>query len=648
MSGITENLDSSRLRLFGTLQDPLTFLQATAGELSAECEGPGLCNVRWGGIDLIRSVQCLVRDASWRTCPVRLLDRALAIHPHQFELSIHQDIGDGALSCMLVFEGRASGYLAATMELTAHRDFSINRAGFVVLHPIAVAGSALIIDHSDGSRERTCFPASISAAQVVFDIAQMQYSAAGATVNIQFRGDRFEMEDQRNWSDASYKTYCRPLSLPVPYLLKAGGVYHQTIEIKLAGYPENRNSLPCSLGFSLEGTHESIPKMGLALDLAGLPSDGTMDMVLKAGVGVVQLRVDSDCYGWDALFRAASEMSAHGAEVDLEVVIPQDHDADRWLEHVAQRGREVCLTVTRVIALPEPYLKSHQPTGPWPSGPAPRDVAIAARRHFRSTQIGSGVLTNFAEFNRCRPDLSVCDYVSHASSALVHAADDRSVIETLRGLSNIFSSARAISGDHDYRVGLVSIGMRSNPYGADVAPNPDQIRLTMARVDPRQRGLFAAAWAVGVVAATESHRVAALSLASPAGPFGLVYQPAKWRQPIYDDLDRPCVYPIFHVVRALTSMGGAPRLAVRGLPAGVVAVASGFAFEARLVISNLSGESRRFSLNRTVAIRILDEDSFEPAIVDPDWLRQANCEMSRQLKLAPYGVAFAQSPGLVW
>jgi len=30
------------------------------------------------------------------------------------------------------------------------------------------------------------------------------------------------MEDQRNWTDASYKTYVRPLALPWPYTLATG------------------------------------------------------------------------------------------------------------------------------------------------------------------------------------------------------------------------------------------------------------------------------------------------------------------------------------------------------------------------------------------------------------------------------------------
>jgi hypothetical protein len=33
---------------------------------------------------------------------------------------------------------------------------------------------------------------------------------------VRFAGDLFEMEDQRNWTDASYKTFCTPLAQPYP------------------------------------------------------------------------------------------------------------------------------------------------------------------------------------------------------------------------------------------------------------------------------------------------------------------------------------------------------------------------------------------------------------------------------------------------
>ena len=45
----------------------------------------------------------------------------------------------------------------------------------------------------------------------------------GVRAECRMEGDTFEMEDQRNWSDASYKTYVRPLALPWPYMLPVRG-----------------------------------------------------------------------------------------------------------------------------------------------------------------------------------------------------------------------------------------------------------------------------------------------------------------------------------------------------------------------------------------------------------------------------------------
>ena len=51
------------------------------------------------------------------------------------------------------------------------------------------------------------------------------------------RGDIFEMEDQRNWSDASFKTYCTPLALPFPVEIDAGTAVTQEVCISLLGMP---------------------------------------------------------------------------------------------------------------------------------------------------------------------------------------------------------------------------------------------------------------------------------------------------------------------------------------------------------------------------------------------------------------------------
>ena len=48
-------------------------------------------------------------------------------------------------------------------------------------------------------------------------------------------GDAFEMEDQRNWTDASYKTYVRPLALPWGYTLAKGSRHEQSVRLSFTG-----------------------------------------------------------------------------------------------------------------------------------------------------------------------------------------------------------------------------------------------------------------------------------------------------------------------------------------------------------------------------------------------------------------------------
>ena len=59
----------------------------------------------------------------------------------------------------------------------------------------------------------------------------------GVRVACRMEGDAFEMEDQRNWMDASYKTYVRPLALPWPYTIAKGEKLAQRVSLSVTGTP---------------------------------------------------------------------------------------------------------------------------------------------------------------------------------------------------------------------------------------------------------------------------------------------------------------------------------------------------------------------------------------------------------------------------
>lgn len=638
----------SRIVVFGTPEPPQMPIRLVTGALSVEVIDGIARRLRWHGVEVIRAITCPIRDESWATYPSQCSEERVESSRDGFNFERRYVIADRALSCRLVFVGRADGFFRASAELTAHRDFRTNRAGFTVLHPIArLAGSPLTVRRTDGSTTLVEFPQMVSPGQPVFDIAGLVYSVQGIEVTITFKGETFEMEDQRNWTDASYKTYCRPLSRPTPYLIATGETVRQEIEIHVTGSaaqsPDALTDL-ATTGLRLDPTGERVPAVSLALDATSLPDVDESMIAWLVAPRILQVRVCPETVnpileGLQALIRDDNQ------EIELEIVIPEDRQIDECLGEIAKRCSSLSIRLARVIALPEAYLRSYQPAGPWPRGPTPRDAAVAARKWFPSAQIGGGVLTNFAELNRCRPDTSVCDYITQGATAIVHAADDRSVMESLEGLSQVFASARVLASGRDYRLGLVSIGMRSNPYGSHVVANPDQIRLPMAGIDPRQRGLFAAAWAIGAVAATEQYGILSMALAAPVGPFGIIYRRAAWPQPIYDDGGGAVIYPLFHVVRALSQIASAPRLSVGGAPRGVVGVAGETRLGNRvLLLGNISDESQNVILPQSARVLRLDEETFETAIGDPDWLRTGEPEHSSVVALSAYAVVFVDLP----
>ena len=59
--------------------------------------------------------------------------------------------------------------------------------------------------------------------------------AGGVEARFDFEGDLFEMEDQRNWTDGSFKTYCTPLSLGYPHTANAGQNFAQRVSVSASG-----------------------------------------------------------------------------------------------------------------------------------------------------------------------------------------------------------------------------------------------------------------------------------------------------------------------------------------------------------------------------------------------------------------------------
>ena len=574
------------LRLYGT-DEPVPALRVlAAGALECEFEAGAMRCVRWRGVELLRGVSYLLRDRDWGTAPARLEALQLDESPERFvaQFVLRMAIGDAELTAQARIEGHADGRFAFDVSAAADAALASSRCGFVVLHPAACAGGTLAVEHTDGRVAHTRFPEAISPGQPVFDIRALRWSPApGLYATCRLKADlpgrpneKFEMEDQRNWSDASFKTYVGSLLDPWPYTVPACTSFRQTVTLALhetlAAPPQAvaacRRTAPLQWG---DATGVVMPPIGLGVPHLGAgPDAGEQAAVeaLKPAWLVVQL--DLGRADGAAQLDAAQSLAVRiGAAVQLDVVCPDDASPEHAAAQVALACRGAGLAPAALRLLPRAYLKSYQPSGRWPEVAALEHCARALRAAFPAARIGGGMFTNFTELNRRRQRAEAIDFIGHTNCPIVHAADDRSVMETLEALPAMARTVREVWPGLGWRIGPLALAAARNPYGNAPAANPQGHCLPLADRDPRHHGQFGAAWCAAQAAVLVPLGVELLALLDSHGPSGPmpVDGPAT--------LNPAATVPAWWVLRELTRWNGRPLVGCDGGPPGVQLLATG-------------------------------------------------------------------------
>lgn len=628
----------------GSTEPPGNYRHLSGGDLSAsvcEAEARGLA---WHGIQIATSLAAVIRDAQWNVMPLEIVRQRSDHDADGFShCSVFRLSGDGAEGVLNLTASDAR--FIARLKLTAFEPLTVNRAGLVLLTaPFAGHDVPVEVLKASGASETGMFPVRIAAERLFTDVAGLEYKQDAIRVRIRFEGDVFETEDQRNWTDFSFKTYSRPLSLPFPFTIEAGGEINQQIVISLEQKRTQRPSPSSARASSLRfhATKEKLPEPALVVDSMSVPIRPQLDLLRGVGFRAVQVRLRVD-EADEMLPVAARIVEEIGAETEFEIVIPAGIEPHAGLSRVGERAARLDMRPRLVAAAPEAYLRRLRPGVARPR-PDLNDAAMAARRAFPGAAIAWGILTNFTELNRAPPCDAKVDAVTHGTCAIQHDAGDQAVADTIGGLRHAFASTRRLAGRRRYRLGLVSIGLRSNPHAGGCAPNPAQIRMPAAQADPRQRGLFGAAFAVAAVAATESFDVDGMGLGAAHGPFGILSAQEAWVRPGYDDDTSALVYPIFHAIRAIAAMGGKPRLSVSGLPEGMHCVAVQRTGGVMAVFANMRDSTVTADFGKPAAVTVLDTSTMPSAVADPAWLDRPRADMTH-VELPPYALAFVSLEG---
>jgi len=636
---------------YGSSQPLLKPLELRAGPLTMIFE-PGsafLRHVRLGDHEVLRAIYGAVRDQNWGTIPPVISNLKSDINADSFSLSFEVACRQREIDFFWhgLIRGEPSGQISYTFDGQARSQFQRNRIGLCVLHPIAeCSGRPCLVQHTDGTEEHGFFPKSISPHQPFFDLKAISYDVVttGITARIEFAGEIFEMEDQRNWSDASFKTYSTPQSLPKPVTVTPGSKVQHSVTLSLKG--QVRPILPVVQGRPPQISIPTTPVLPLPPIGHGVASHGqpltalqiARLRLLRPSHLRVDLRLSSAEYP-AALQQAAAEATQLGIGLHLALTI--SNKADDELRRFARELDRVKLAVLLWLIFHEAEQVTHQK---WVRLAQPILNAYAP-----NVLVAAGTQQFFTEMNRDRPPADAPFFPSYPTNPQVHMPDNTTMVENLAGQASAAETAREFSA----RPVVVSpITLRIASSTEPPGELPDWARGLPAGVDPRQMSLFAAGWTLGSISRlAATGNIHSLTYFETTGARGLMETSGPSPSAGFTlPLEPGSVYPVFHLLADISEFPGKqiyPTLSSHPLLVEGLTLFDSRGHR-RILVANLTPEIQETKIKTGTCkalVRYLDETNAEEAMQKPEAFREQRGSLAEtvsgkiELKLLPFGLA---------
>ena len=514
-----------------------------AGKLDLIYEKGTIRRIRLGDTEIIRMIYAAVRDRNWDTIEPNIESESIQTNGTSFEIRLKVRYQAGPIDFYAEYHiSGGRNKILFSMEGKALSEFLKNRIGFCVLHPIEeCAGKPGQAIHPDGSSSEFVFPEQISAHQPVKNLQAMRWEpGSGIKAHLAFSGDIFEMEDQRNWTDASYKTYCTPLELPFPARIQKGETISQAIELKV----ENE-STPSPLArefvFSFNPDRLSgMPELGTSVSSRTEPlTPYEAGLVKMLSLKHLRIEVDPGKSGFrNQLTNGARESSLLACPLFVVLYLSEDY------ENEYQEFVKLCRELKTEIAYLLPIGQNHLHFSAFDR------IEPQIRIDFPGVKLGTGVNAYFAELNRIRPSVEKADFVSFTICPQVHAFDDSTLVENLEAQAEVIYSAKLLFPGKPIFVSPVSLKQRFNVEATAREPDPVSGSLPSS-VDVRQMSGFAAIWTLGSLKFLSQSGADLVSYYETAGWKGLIQGeyipelPDKFKAKAKD------IFPVYKALREI-------------------------------------------------------------------------------------------------
>lgn len=618
-------------------------IRLNAGNLTMIFENGSLRNISMGPYELVRMIYMAVRGPKWITVKPEISGEEFGIFSESFTIRYvaAYNHGDIRFFARFLIEGGADNSIKISFDGKAQESFMKNRIGFCVLHPIReVAGKECIIGKSGNGTYTAKFPEIISPHQPFTDIESMQWQVNGISCRLNFSGDIFETEDQRNWTDASFKTYSTPLRIPFPVKVNKGDRISQSIVFTATGQMGEIRKERKNLITTIPAGTLTFPSIGIGRSTRAEPLTHNEKHLLKQ-LKFDHYRIDLHLFdpGWKVTAkRAFSESSAIG--YSIEAVLFFD---DRFLlqakEFISMSAASKANLSAIILLHKESRTTPDQLT---------ESVAPILKTAFPGALIGAGTNCNFAQLNRQTPAPTHIDIYSYSIHPQEHAEDNLTIAENLEGQKYTVESAKQFAGDREIRVSPVTIQRRFNAN----AGNYEEVYTGKGcppQVDSRMMSLFGAGWTAISLKYLCEAGIKGVTYYQTVGERGIMQGdfPSEWPEEF--PASKGMLFPVFHIFKFILSSKSFRVIQCKstGVP-GVDVLTLSNGTKLRLILVNLTSERQEAIVDcdlENITLTRLNAETYYDACSDPAWLRKtkpSRVHEGEKILMEPYSIIFAE------
>ncbi len=534
--------DAEQRALFGCHETLALRQSLRAGPVSLVRQGTHFGPICVHGHEVWHGVEFLLRDSGWGT-PVTVLDcEQLQMDDVSFVLHLKAHIpcsaddvsGDwdpqARLSLEMHVHGDAQGHLHFSVKATPSHELRVNRCGWVLMHALSAAGSAVQVSHIDGRVTHSQFPQEVPAWPPFTNVNGVRHEYAPACwAQAVLLGEDYEIEDQRNNADASFKTYSRSNWMPRPYVLHRHQSWQREMHLRLENVaPANPvrpiyDIPPSRITEISHSNGAGHMRLGLIITSSATlqPTSALLSLLTRWQPYFLHLTLwsfsDIKTVAWAQL---GCMLDAAKAKLRIDLCVDDAAHRD-WGADDEAAAQQLAQAIAQANVVPSAV--AALPCG---------ERAVACLRSlFPMVSVGGGTPHFFAQLNRLERSGGE-DFMAFTVCPIVHSVDDTAVMRGLQSLPSMLATARRRHPGREWHLGPSGLGARASPLGRQPISDGSR-RVPLASVDPRSHGLFGAAWLIGHMAGAAQAGVRALTLpALSSRPHDQIDEPGtRWVTP---------------------------------------------------------------------------------------------------------------------